>query len=514
MYEHLEGTVVIPLGEGLTGWVAKSRNAAFIHEGALNDPRVRRAYFSELGDEVYQSLVSVPIFSRDGTVAGAITLHAESPHEFVRADLDFLEHTASLISGAVENARLYEEATARVAMLVELSRLSQRIAAAVDQDELLIVVESGVRSLLGATGCRIDLDAPEGGLPAAEGTAGSSVTVRPIDTPGDGGVAFSAPLVAGDERLGQIEVHIPAPSEDAESALAALAAHTAVAVKQLEVIDRLREKNLLKDFFRALADGDADRRCGELARRLGCDLDAPHVVVQVEPWFAPRARDLADGSPRSTPWPDRAARIEADLVAHRPGTLVDLLERSIRAIVPLRDASLPEVVDSLRDLRWDDPSTGAAYSVGVSNACRGASSFVRGFDEAASSADVGALVRGGPGVTVYEELGPYRYVLGTEDEVRDRSKERLGALVDYDARRGTQLLDTLEGYLDHRGNVVATSRVLYIHPNTLRQRLDRIERLTGLDLERSDWLSLAVATKVVKLRRMRTTAGREGGNDG
>jgi DNA-binding PucR family transcriptional regulator len=201
-------------------------------------------------------------------------------------------------------------------------------------------------------------------------------------------------------------------------------------------------------------------------------------------------------------------------VAHRPGTLVDLLERSIRAIVPLRDASLPEVVDSLRDLRWDDPSTGAAYAVGVSNACRGASSFVRGFDEAAASADVGALVRGGPGVTVYEELGPYRYVLGTEDEVRDRSKERLGALVDYDARRGTQLLDTLEGYLDHRGNVVATSRVLYIHPNTLRQRLDRIERLTGLDLERSDWLSLAVATKVVKLRRMRTTAGREGGNDG
>src|SRR3989442_10823170 len=90
MYEHLEMQVVIPLGEGLTGWVAKTRRSAFIKERALEDPRVRRAYFPELGDEVYQSLVSVPIFSRAGDVIGVITLHADAPHEFARADLDFL----------------------------------------------------------------------------------------------------------------------------------------------------------------------------------------------------------------------------------------------------------------------------------------------------------------------------------------------------------------------------------------------------------------------------------------
>ena len=42
--------------------------------------------------------------------------------------------------------------------------------------------------------------------------------------------------------------------------------------------------------------------------------------------------------------------------------------------------------------------------------------------------------------------------------------------------------------------------------NTLRQRLSRIERLSGLDLEREDWLSLAIAVKVVKLRLMRRSA--------
>jgi len=61
---------------------------------------------------------------------------------------------------------------------------------------------------------------------------------------------------------------------------------------------------------------------------------------------------------------------------------------------------------------------------------------------------------------------------------------------------------------------VTTSRALFIHHNTLRQRLARVERVSGIDIERDDWLSLAVATKVVKLRRMRSSASGEGGSDG
>ena len=85
--------------------------------------------------------------------------------------------------------------------------------------------------------------------------------------------------------------------------------------------------------------------------------------------------------------------------------------------------------------------------------------------------------------------------------MRDPVQQRLSLLVEYDRRRGTQLLDTLEGYLDHRGNVVGTSRALFIHPNTLRQRLDRIQHEAGIDLDDEDWLSLAVATKVVEARQ-------------
>ncbi|HYT30470.1 MAG TPA: GAF domain-containing protein, partial [Actinomycetota bacterium] len=155
VYAHLEGKVTLPVGEGLAGWAVKTRRSAFIKENALEDPRV--VYLPELEEERFQSLVSVPMFGRSGEVLGVISLHAEAPHEFDRADLDFLEHTASLVAGAVENARLYEDATARVELLTNLSRLAQRIGSAQSIDDLLPTVAAGCRDLLGAERCEIYL---------------------------------------------------------------------------------------------------------------------------------------------------------------------------------------------------------------------------------------------------------------------------------------------------------------------------------------------------------------------
>ena len=51
------------------------------------------------------------------------------------------------------------------------------------------------------------------------------------------------------------------------------------------------------------------------------------------------------------------------------------------------------------------------------------------------------------------------------------------------------------------GSISATSEALYVHPNTLRQRLRRIAELSGLDLRRDDWLAIEIAVKMVKLEQ-------------
>ena len=70
-------------------------------------------------------------------------------------------------------------------------------------------------------------------------------------------------------------------------------------------------------------------------------------------------------------------------------------------------------------------------------------------------------------------------------------------------------MDTLERYLGARCSVAASARDLYIHPNTVRQRLERIQQVTGLDLQAEDLLSLELALKVARLQRVREEPGGE-----
>jgi GAF domain-containing protein len=523
MYSHLEGQVQFGKDEGLAGWVARKHRSAFIRERALEDPRV--IYVPELEEERFQSLVSVPILSRSGDVAGVISVHASAPHEFRAADREFLESTAALVAGAIENARLYEGATNKVALLSKLSRLAQHVAAAASPEELLPLAVDDCRALLNARRCELYLIEAEEQLVLARASPPHTVH-RPLDlrqlwtsvfdtteeSPvqahvaaeilwGDraDGVPMVAPLVAGKERIGLLAALLDSPEPDARWVLAAVASHTAVALKHLRLVDWLRQKNLAKDFFDALAtpESSADE-VRSMAGRLGFNLDAPHLVVMAMPRAVRRSQASKD---------DVADRLEARLRNDFPGCLLHRPEDMLRAIVRLGAPGGPATLDALRRVVGESSlGSSGLLAAGVSNICQGREALARGLIEADHAARVGPLIGGGP-VWSYAELGAYRYVVAGAAGVRDGSQEGLERLADYERRRGTELLRTLEVYLDQKGNVARTARAMYMHPNTLRQRLARIEAVAGLDLEREDWVSLAMAVRVVALRRRQAAIG-------
>jgi DNA-binding PucR family transcriptional regulator len=125
--------------------------------------------------------------------------------------------------------------------------------------------------------------------------------------------------------------------------------------------------------------------------------------------------------------------------------------------------------------------------------------------EAADAARVGRSLAAAGGAVSYDRLGAYRYLVNLElDEApRDRYGLAVAALIDYDRDRNARLVDTLERYLATRCSVAASARALYIHPNTVRQRLERIQQVTGLDLQGEDLLSFELALKVARLQRVR-----------
>src|ERR1700734_1197712 len=120
--------------EGLTGWVARHRTPEFIRDQAMRDPRMK--YVPLLDEKRFQSMVAVPILSRAGETIGVIVLHTEAPHEFGEDTLKLLVHIASLVSGAIENAQLYDQQRRRVDALTSLSGLAQEVAAANDAAEI------------------------------------------------------------------------------------------------------------------------------------------------------------------------------------------------------------------------------------------------------------------------------------------------------------------------------------------------------------------------------------------
>jgi len=520
MYRHLEGAVSFPNDKGIAGWVARTRRSVFLRDNALDDPRTY--YVPELEEEQFQSVASVPIFARAGDVIGVITLHTEAPREFDRADLELLEHTASLVAGAIENARLYESATRQVALLTQLSRLSQDIARADSLAALLATVTAGCEAL-GAERAEIHLDARR--LRADQLRVDSrrsspdevAALAEFLWGPDAAGTPLFLPLTAGGDRNGLLAVLWPNGTSDAESVLSAVASSTGVALRHHELVDRLREENLVKDFFEALSrDQAGSDAVAAQAARLGCDLSLPHVVLHATPWEGPRpappmrakgAKGRTPAEPGSLPWEELVTRLEARLSRLLPGVVFDCRATSCRALLTAAAGADARTAEIVRDVYARVVADyGGHLTVGLSNPCRQAESFPRAFEEAASAADVGGLIKGTPGVWTYEDLGPYRYVLSSVDTVGDRQQERLQKLVDYDARRGSELLRTLEVYLEGRGNIVGTARLLHTHPNTLRQRLGRIERLCDFDFEQEDWLSLGIAIKIVKLRLARTTA--------
>src|SRR5687767_11106557 len=154
-YERQAGKVVMERGEGLAWWAAERGEPAFIRDDALADPRTK--YFPELEEEKFQSLLAVPLMGRAGEVIGVITAHTEAPREFSDDEVDFLVTSASLVAGAIENARLYEEARLRVSELEQLTELAEAIARADALDDLLRTVVAGARPLLAARATHVYL---------------------------------------------------------------------------------------------------------------------------------------------------------------------------------------------------------------------------------------------------------------------------------------------------------------------------------------------------------------------
>lgn len=133
---------------------------------------------------------------------------------------------------------------------------------------------------------------------------------------------------------------------------------------------------------------------------------------------------------------------------------------------------------------------------------------------AGKEAELAANVAEAEGRTLlaFEDTGAYRLLLPamSEDpgELESFYEETLAPLAAYDEQYETELVKTVETYLDNDGNVAQTAASLFTHRHTVRYRLERVKELTGHDIGSSEGREkLSLGLKAMRVLGIATAAG-------
>jgi sugar diacid utilization regulator len=107
------------------------------------------------------------------------------------------------------------------------------------------------------------------------------------------------------------------------------------------------------------------------------------------------------------------------------------------------------------------------------------------FDQALLALKFADFIKEQNKVYRYQDLGVYKLLFELDEAILESYyQETLGGLDDYDKKHGTELVTTLQIYLQENGNSIQAAKKLFIHKNTLIYRLKKLEAITGKNVDK------------------------------
>jgi two-component sensor histidine kinase/putative methionine-R-sulfoxide reductase with GAF domain len=208
-------------GEGITGSAAEARAPVMLASQAHLDPRFKN--FPNLPEDEYESILAVPILTRDGTLEGALNLRTRKPRAFSEGEVDLLLAIAAQVAQSIEHAKLYAEAQRRVHELEALARISEAVSESLYLEESLEAIVKATMIALTATGAALVLD--DGRIAWPEGTADAYAIRQPLRWRG--------------REIGELVADRSTPfTDDDRELLGSIATHAAVALEHGRAVMR------------------------------------------------------------------------------------------------------------------------------------------------------------------------------------------------------------------------------------------------------------------------------------
>jgi type II secretory pathway pseudopilin PulG len=494
----------LPVGAGLGGLVAQTHRPYWSADYPADEQfRHTTEIDTAVDEEGLVAICGTPLLVGSDFV-GVLFAANRTPRPFARDEVALLGSLAALAAVSLVQSR---RAAATAATLVALSSAHQGIAqAAAAHDRFVgVVLAGGGVDDIAAVLCEllscwvVVLDAEGGRLAAHGGAPGGDGTDRdPLaDAPAvhrsaatgrlaeaDG--TYAVAVTAAGQRLGALVLGgcrglDAGQGRTVERAAMVTALVLGFRLRAAEADHRVRTDLLAELLGRDPGpDSAVDRGLLERGRVLGLRLNTPHVLAVCRCDEARRrgvalaAGTLGDG--------------RALVGEHGDGVVV---------LLPGRDPSA-----AATELARRVGGPGSPVTVGAAGPLVPARGLAAAHAEAGRTADalvaLGLAGRGGSA----RDLGFAGLVLGGSADVEAYLAAVLGPLLDYDARRGSDLVGTLAAYFAAGSSPRRAAGALHVHVNTVGQRLDRVTALLG-----DDWQAPERALEIqlaLRLHRLRT----------
>lgn len=494
------GTVTTPIetvrqspGLGVGGRILHT-GRPYATANYLRDTTLRRdpAVTDAVVEDGLISIAGVPMRLREDVV-GLLFVANRYERRFEQSEIALLSSLADHASIVIDNARLFArtEASAQElreanAELARYGRALERAGAAHEQLMPMALRRADVGELAGTVARMLDgtvtvVDGrgrvitttggptETGALPpdpdpptaGADTRPGVARRVPPVDGAAQ---AWAVPVQAGPESFGTLLFTARTDLADTDVRTLERAAQTAALLLLMERGVSAAEQQMrgeLIDDLLAEREPDWDSFRRRSARSAGLDLSAPHTVLVLTATGATRRQLL---------------RAAAEYAAPRRGLATEHAGRVVLLLPGVDSATAAARVPGELSRSIDGEVT-----AGVAGPAGGAEA-VRGLHREADRCHrlLLALGRTGQGAGT-AELGVLGLVLEStsQPQMARLLDETLGPVLRYDADNGSLLRETLDGYFAAGQNPRAAARTLQVHPNTVYQRLDRIDRVLG-----------------------------------
>lgn len=475
----------LPLGVGLGGRVAQVL-APHWTRNYLTDERFTHVIDGIVLGERLVAILGVPL-AVGNRLLGVLFAADRDERDFSQGEVSLLASLADHAAIAIDNAQLLQETREAANALASandvIEEINHRLERAVEMHEHLMaaVIEGGSMQDLADVivdvmgGCAVLLDGAGRETARAMSQEGSSPETadKALSEPAqlhelrrtallqiDGQPVLITPILTGDERLGSVVYTSKEAGEsdgrNLERAAAVIALLLLNRRAQDEADNRVRGELLAELLMGKVGDEESLRR---RARLLDVDLSGGMAVLVVLP-------PATSGS--------KAIQAQMGGLVRNGHGLMTVYSDRIVLTLPLDDplATAHSLATRLQSLGATVGGSGPArevaeLSVHAERAHRAAKVLV-------------ALGRQGEGCSA-NDLGLYSLLLSDSEQQHIRAfiDTTIGEVQRYDERRGSSLIPTLEAYFAAESHAVAAAESLFVHVNTVYQRLERVDRLLG-----------------------------------